>query len=190
MWSGGDRSGLLTSKNVYTTITNTLWQNSIGRWRKQLGSWNIAQKIKLFTWLTIENKIHTWDNLQRKGWVGPSMCQLCISDEKTVMHLFIKCPFTWQIWEIITYEQNINTAWEGTAITACYDYWLKRERNLKNLPSLVCWFVWLERNKKFFENGTPSTSIVAYKTLGMLKKWTNIHPSKEVNKTKDMTLIT
>jgi hypothetical protein len=56
MWSGGDRSSLLTVKNVYTTITNTLWLNNIGGWRKQLGSWNIAQKIKLFTWLTIEKK--------------------------------------------------------------------------------------------------------------------------------------
>jgi hypothetical protein len=67
MWTRGDNSGLLTVKNVYTTISNTLWHNNIGGWRKNMWSWNISHKIKLFTWLTIENKIHTWDNLQRKG---------------------------------------------------------------------------------------------------------------------------
>jgi hypothetical protein len=33
---------------------------------------------------------------------------------------------------------------------------------------LVCWFVWLERNKKVFENGNPSVSAVVYKTLGIV----------------------
>ena len=106
------------------------------------------------------------------------------------MHLFIKCPFTRQVWDIITLDQNLNTIWEGTTISACYDYWSTRECNLKHLPSLVYWFIWLDRNKKFFENGTPSTSIVAYKTLGMLKNWKYIHLSKVVNQIKNRTLNT
>jgi hypothetical protein len=47
--------------------------------------------------------------------------------------------------------------------------------------------MWLERNKKLFKNGIPSTSTVAYKTLGMLKNWTTIHPRKEITKTKAKT---
>lgn len=35
------------------------------------------------------------------------------------------------------------------------------------LPSLVSWFVWMERNKKVFENGNTSVSAVVYKTLGI-----------------------
>jgi hypothetical protein len=94
MWTGGDNSSNLTIKNVYTTISNTLRQNNIGVWRKYMWSWNIAHKIKLFTWLIIENKIHTWDILQKKGWVGPDICHLCYKDDETMKHLFIKCPFT------------------------------------------------------------------------------------------------
>jgi ribonuclease HI len=44
--------------------------------------------------------------------------------------------------------------------------------------------VWLERNRKVFENGIPSTSTVVYKTLGMLTNWTTLHPRKEVIKNK------
>jgi hypothetical protein len=49
---------------------------------------------------------------------------------------------------------------------------------------MVCWFMWLERNKKPFENMTPSTSTIAYKALGMHKIWTTIHPRKETTKKK------
>lgn len=177
LWSGGDCSGYLIVKNVYAAITNTLWNTNISGWRKQLWSLHLAPKIKLFTWLLIENKLNTWDILQRKGWVGPNICQLC-HNEETSTHLFIKCSFTRQVWDIITLEQNLKTIWDETSLTTCFDYWSSREHNLIHLPSLVCRSIWLDMNKKIFENGTPSTSFVAYKTLGMYKFWKDIHTSK------------
>jgi hypothetical protein len=151
---GGDRLRLLSIKNVYASITNTLWNLNISGWRNNLWSWNIAHKIKLFTWILIENKLNTWDNIQRKGWVGPNIFQLCFSDAKTMMHMFIKCSFTRQVWDRITLDQNLNIVWDGTTLPACHDYWSTREHNLKHLPSLGCWFICLDRNKKVFENGT------------------------------------
>jgi ribonuclease HI len=47
-----------------------------------------------------------------------------------------------------------------------------------HLPSLVCWSIWLDRNKTIFENGTPSTSTAAYKALGIFKTWNDFHSSK------------
>jgi hypothetical protein len=67
IWTGGDNSGFLTVKNVYSALTNKLWQHPIGGWRKKLWSWDCALKIKLFTWLSVDNKILTWDNIQHKG---------------------------------------------------------------------------------------------------------------------------
>jgi hypothetical protein len=90
MWTKGDKSRLISIKNVYTTLTNNLWHQSIGGCKIHLWFWNIAQKIKLFTWLAIENKILTWDILQQKGWEGPSICQLCSSDSETMLHIFVK----------------------------------------------------------------------------------------------------
>jgi hypothetical protein len=139
MWNGGDKSRLIFVKNVYTTLTNKLWHQSIGGWRRHLWFWNIAQKIRLFTWLAIENKILTWDILQQKGWEGPSICQLCSSgDSDTVLHLFVKCSFTRQVWDRIKSEQKLNSDWEGNSLTVCYENWAKKERNYLNLPSLLC----------------------------------------------------
>jgi hypothetical protein len=35
-----------------------------------------------------------------------------------------------------------------------------------NLPSIVSWHVWLERNKVIFENGSPSIYSIVFKSLG------------------------
>jgi hypothetical protein len=55
-WSGGDKLGELTIKNVYRDVIE-IRQKTIGGWRKSIWNWNLALKLKLFTWLTLENKI-------------------------------------------------------------------------------------------------------------------------------------
>jgi len=71
-----------------------------------------------------------------------------------------------------------------------FDSWSKKERSHLTLPSIICWFVWLERNNKVFENGVPSPTTMVYKTLGMYSNRNVVH-SRQVNiKTKTKTHIT
>jgi hypothetical protein len=48
IWTGGDRSGCLTVKNIYCALAKKKWQHVIGGWRRHLWKWDLAQKIKLF----------------------------------------------------------------------------------------------------------------------------------------------
>jgi hypothetical protein len=116
MWAGGDNSGHTTVKNIYTAIANSTVHNNILGWRKKLWIWKIPLKIKLFNWLANENKIPTWDNLLRKGWMGPNICQLCNRDAESVQHLFIHCHFT-QVWDKIAIDLNTTSAWNGTSLS-------------------------------------------------------------------------
>jgi hypothetical protein len=34
-------------------------------------------KVSIFLWLTAQNRILTWDNLLKRGFIGPSRCTLC-----------------------------------------------------------------------------------------------------------------
>jgi hypothetical protein len=122
------------SKNIYTAIINTIWHSNISGWRMHLWTWKLPLKIKLFNWLADENKIPTWDNLQRKGWTGPNICQLCYKDAETVQHLFTQCHFTRQVWDKIALDHHITTAWIGTSLSACLAHWTSNERNYKLLP--------------------------------------------------------
>jgi len=121
IWTGGDRSGSLTVKNIYCALVKKKWQYVIGGWRRHMWNWDMAQKIKLFTWLSIENKILTWDTLQRKGWEGPNICHLCSKDAKIVYHLFVTCNFFQDVWIRIKNELNILTSREGSTLSRCFE---------------------------------------------------------------------
>lgn len=42
----------------------------------------------------------TWDNLQRKGWVGPDICTLCSNAEEGICHIFLEYEYTKEVWRL------------------------------------------------------------------------------------------
>ena len=56
-------------------------------------------KITLFLWLVTHSSILTWDNLSKRGFVGPSLCILCGEAEETMNHLLNYCHYIAQIWD-------------------------------------------------------------------------------------------
>jgi hypothetical protein len=171
LWTGGDGTRRISVSNIYSTILNSANIPNITGWRKGLWKWKIPLKVKLFTWLVDKNKISTWDNLLRKGWNGPNICQLCYKDEEIVSHLFIHCEFARKVWNFISLDRQLTTTWQGISIADCFVNWLSSERAHKLLPPVVIWHIWLARNSLIFENSTPSNNSVAYRALGMHQLW-------------------
>jgi hypothetical protein len=56
-WTGGNSTGLIFVKNIYLAAENMKTNFILGGWRKAMWEWNVPLKIKLFTWLLVENKI-------------------------------------------------------------------------------------------------------------------------------------
>jgi hypothetical protein len=67
--------------------------------------WHIIWKTKLwpkvstFLWLLVQNHILTWDNLKKRGFIGPSIFYLCQQQEETMEHIFNQCPNNNMIWD-------------------------------------------------------------------------------------------
>jgi hypothetical protein len=122
------------SRKFYSTIINSANIPNITGWRKRLWKWKIPLKVKLFTWLVDKNKISSWDNLLRKGWIGPNICQLCFKDEETVPHLFIHCEFARKVWNKINLDRHLTSAWQGNSISDCFVNWSSSERAHKFYP--------------------------------------------------------
>jgi hypothetical protein len=77
VWTGSNSSGVITTKNAYDAIASKIWTRSDKWWHNSLWKWDLALKLKLFTWLLMENMILTWENLQRRGRQGPGhLCSL------------------------------------------------------------------------------------------------------------------
>jgi hypothetical protein len=138
----------------------------VGGWRRKLWKWDCPLKIKLFTWLVAENKILTWKNLQKRGWVGPGICFLCKGSRETGKHLFVNCPFTIAVWNRVKIALNLPSGWTGQTMNECYENWTKMNPSFPTLPAFLCWYIWNERNITIFEAGSPSFQKVVYKAIG------------------------
>jgi ribonuclease HI len=161
LWTGGDRSGNLTTKNVYRALANKCWTITSDRWRQKIWRGDCSLKIKLFAWLLFENKLLMWSNLQSRGWVGPGRCTLCKSHSESVAHVFINCTFFKSVWLLISPALSPGSTWAGPNIPSCFQNWIKNTLNPALLPISLCWQIWKTRNEAIFEDKTPLVHRVA-----------------------------
>ena len=56
-------------------------------------------KACIFMWLLLNNKIPTWDILQREKNYSFGWCSLCSSQEESNFHLLIDCTFAKEVWK-------------------------------------------------------------------------------------------
>ena len=97
IWEYNKVNGMISADKVYECIVNSYKPDLGSRLYISLWSSLLPRKIGCFTWLVLRNKILTWDNLQKRGKIGPGICILCYSNEETVYHIFSRCP----IWRCI-----------------------------------------------------------------------------------------
>lgn len=137
MWSWNEVSGHVMDKEAYNAIVHTFTHYS-SRWRREeLWKWHLRLKVKCFTWLMLENKIMTWDNVVKRGGVVLNICGLCTEGDKSVDHLLVSYYFTKQVWWQVTRAFNISQDWGGPNIISCFDRWIRRESNWKELHCFV-----------------------------------------------------
>jgi hypothetical protein len=85
------------------TVNSLYKKNSIDQatvpyrfmWKSKL-----PQKIKVFIWLVVRNKILTKDNMKKRSWHGSSECCFCGGLE-SIEHLFFKCSIVRFVWRVI-----------------------------------------------------------------------------------------
>ena len=152
------------------------------RWCKLwgLGHW---PKITLFLWLLTRGRIMTWENLGRRGMLGPSVCVMCLKAEETTSHLLQVCEWDKEVWKkgITLLGKPIL---EELPIQNLIDNWSEKafQNSILNriwelLPCFVVWEIWKEWNSQIFEGKKRHpveawTLIYAHikETLG-LKRW-------------------
>jgi exonuclease III len=161
LWTGGDRSGALNAKNVYSALAAKCWSLNSERGQGAIWRCNVPLKLKLFAWLLIENKLLLWPNLQARGWEGPSRCCLCNSSGETSAHLFIDCSFSRSVWNLISPALTPTSTWTGTSVSNCFQNWSRASPNQVKIPILLCWLIWKNRNAALFEDKPPSVHRVA-----------------------------
>jgi ribonuclease HI len=152
--------GTFSTREVYQLKTQSNLLPAPKIWNK---IWSLKHwpKITLFLWLVSHSSILTWDNLTKRGFVGPSLCILCGEAEETMNHLLNSCPYTAQIWDQAAIIMRTSDRLRDSILETIMEW---RDKAFHSpylnhiwqlLPGFVLWQVWKERNRRIFR----STSI-------------------------------
>jgi hypothetical protein len=96
----------------------------------------LPQKIKIFIWLVVRNKILTKDNLKKRSWHGSSECCFCGGLE-SIEHLFFKCSIARFVWRVIQIALNLDFI--PKSIGELCDRWLNKSKDrISNLMIFGC----------------------------------------------------
>lgn len=115
-------------------------------------------KISTFLWILSKRRILTWDNLIKRGFIGPSRCPNCNLNSETISDLMETCPLAKQLWENVE-KCNMRADARMEDVMENIRNWTKnpfKSQLLKSLwsliPSFLYWNLWKERNYRIFNN--------------------------------------
>ncbi|KAI0522381.1 hypothetical protein KFK09_004760 [Dendrobium nobile] len=107
--------------------------------------------VSIFIWRILHKLIPTDDNLRRRGFIFPSKCQCCYHVDN-MHHVFISGPVVVKFWTYFEDIFHLNFFTTSISIYNLLDCWfVKSKGHVRNvIPSLILWFLWLERNDSHF----------------------------------------
>eukprot|EP00253_Pinus_taeda_P034216 PITA_34216 len=157
------KSGDYSPKDGYLFLMGKKGWGIPDWWAKALWKLKSPAKAKLFIWCILKRKAPIWEILQARYLAGPGRCTLCKSDDESINHLFITCAFTRQIWGEVTALLKIKAIWGHDSLESAWRKWWQDspEGNLRNLPLIFCWGIWLARNKSIFQDKDTPTFVTA-----------------------------
>jgi hypothetical protein len=171
VWSWNRATGTVTAKLAYHSI---LFFNKLEEkkwWYKAIWSLNIPIKIICFMWMCLKDCILTGVNYQKRGGIGPLVCNLCLKNEETTTHLFVECQKTQNIWSKVIKTLRIDSDWKCTTIEENLRHWFFKLPKLRHIPFLVFWGIWKFRNKIMFENLNRFDPMINIKIILSFKEY-------------------
>ncbi|CAN1826391.1 Putative ribonuclease H protein At1g65750 [Linum perenne] len=156
---GLERTGPFTIRSAYNLICQAENPPDLGIW-KVLWSWKGPNRIRLFLWLAVKDKLLTNDGRVRRGLSQEAQCTRCNDGSETISHLLRNCSFAKETWTSLSCFDLAEPSWQLPYV-AWMQHYLSSDLSLQF--GIVCWFLWKSRNERIFENKVESPSSVACK---------------------------
>ena len=93
---GYTTKGIFTTKEAHLLRYSNLQADKDKIWG-QIWHSGLWPKVSTFLWLLSKKRILTWDNIIKRGLVGPSRCPNCNINEESISHLMETCPLAQQL---------------------------------------------------------------------------------------------
>ena len=143
------------------------------------------QKVKLFMWLAVRQRIWTSDRRRHRGLTSDATCRLCDQEEETADHLLCTCSFTRQVWHTLLSVLGIQNSPSPAGLNFL-EWWLllrqglskEHKKGLDTAVMLVSWMIWKERNARVFNGTQQSLSQLVQGILEEGSNWIRAGASK------------
>ena len=99
--------GYYIAKLGYKTLQGNAHQD-VKWWWDKIQKNKSHVKTKLFMWLTLTNKVLTWEMLQKRNTEGFIICLLYKQGDETTTYLFIGCIISQHIWSDMGHWMGYN----------------------------------------------------------------------------------
>jgi len=171
-----DPSGIYTPKAGYLALSTELTPTETKWWWKKLWKIKCPPKSKLFMWTVLENKVPTWDILQKKHQLGPGRCCLCMNAEESAIHIFMQCRFTIAVWAECSNLTGSLCKWDGPSLEQSWKNWISNPntKGKLSLPLIVNWGIWLARNAAIFTEKLSTPEVTAAKCISIMTAYPQV----------------
>ena len=136
------------------------------------------RRVQFFVWTAAWNKVLTCDNLIKRGFIITSWCCMCKGSGETVDHLLIHCQVARSLWCWILRVFGLSWVFPETVKDLLFNWWNglgKHASDIWNLvPLCLMWIVWLERNRRSFEDTSTADSQLRDSFAVMLFDWSRV----------------
>eukprot|EP00253_Pinus_taeda_P032607 PITA_32607 len=150
------KNGAYSPKLGYLTLIEPIRPPIIHPTWKALWKLKSAPRTRLLLWNILLDKIPTGTNLMKRSFHGPFRCHLCLAEEESTAHLFLKCNVSIQFWNSLTSHFPNLQNWHGNTILDAWESWFQHHTGKpRNIPLLACWAIWIARNKAIFYQHAP-----------------------------------
>ncbi|KAK8516598.1 hypothetical protein V6N12_049321 [Hibiscus sabdariffa] len=169
--------------SAYEKLMANRWSAPHPFWKK-VWSLAIPQRLRLFIWLTLNQKLMTNVERARRGISESPCCDLCGGLSESVLHVLRDCPPARAIWDSIL-PPSAKTRFFSLDVSE----WLLENisyvssSNSYNLAwnllfSSCIWQIWKIRNDRVFANISHDPSIVLSRCLSWATNYANFifHP--------------
>lgn len=132
-------------------------------------------KVRLFLWPLTKGAFLTWLKLQRRWWIGPSICMLCMEEGESTTHIMLSCCFMKFIWQSAAETLGIRIN-----MTSNQNTWLRAGKwdaawSIRyTMMSAICWHIWRERNNRLFKNSTSTPLDCLFRIYIDIVFWTGL----------------